>query len=174
MLATRTGVLAIGDAEDLGDGLEAGEREVHLDVVLPDFLQDVEHAVGDHAHRHALDGGERAVGERRHATAAEEAIDEEVRELVPEVDDPLLSAGVLELERVGGAGRRERERELAERELLDALELQLHAAAHAPEQPALERLGEALVHGLQRPQLLLRDAVRTAEVIDLRLRQCID
>ena len=87
------------------------------------------------------------------AAAAEEAVDEEERELVAEVDDAVLAAASsLDVEDERGAGRRERQRELAERELLDALKAQLDPAAHAADQPALERLHEALVHRLERAE----------------------
>jgi hypothetical protein len=81
----------------------------------------------------------------------------------------LLAARIVHLEDVRGAGRRQRELELAEGELLDALQPQLDVAAHAAHQPALERLDQPLVHRLQRAHPVLRDAVRPAEVVDLHV-----
>ena len=86
---------------------------------------------------------------------------------MPDVDHALLAFDVLDVEPERGAGRRERECELAEAELFDALQPQLDLFAHAADEPRFERLHESLVHGFERPQALLRDVARAAEIVQL-------
>src|SRR5690606_21659369 len=114
---------------------------------------------------HALDGGQRAVGHGVRPDTPEQAVDDEVREVVPEVDQA-LPPRALQVEDVGRAGRGQRELQLAEGDLVHALELDLERRAHASGRPRLERLGQHLVDRLQRPHPVLRDPRRPSEIVD--------
>ena len=150
---------ARGGLNDFRNRLEAREAELELDVILPDLLHERHDALGDDAHGEPFDRRHGAVENRRVGAAAEQAVDEEVRELAADVDDALLAdrrvaRAILDVEDERVAARRQRQHVFAERDLLDALQLEVDDAADAAHQPAFERFHEAAVHRLERAKTL--------------------
>src|SRR6185312_12057125 len=147
--------------------LERADLERHRYVIGPDFSQQRVNLFDQAAQRHALHTRERPRCRHLLSTAAEEAVHHIEGELLTDIDDAQLSAGVVDLADEGRARRRKRKRELAERELLDTLQPHLDLSAYTTNHPALERLHQSLVDRLQRTKALLGNAVRPAKVVHL-------
>src|SRR5690606_8755047 len=161
------GILPVHCLKHVRHRLEARNVQVKRQVVLPDLLKQLCNSLGDAAHCMAFDRRQATLQKHGLSGSAEEAVDHSEGELVADVYHALHSARILHRHEVGCAWRWQRLGELAEADRLNTLKPEFHLAAHARQQPALERHNQSLVNGLKCAQSFARHAMWTPEVVDL-------